>query len=80
VRYKITFLSGVAVGYVFGARAGRERYEKLKTFASQSNIPAPVQKAYKAASERAREMVGASAPAGNGAPRTTGTAGESALQ
>jgi len=29
-RYRITFLTGVAVGFVLGARAGRERYEQLK--------------------------------------------------
>ncbi|RBM19016.1 hypothetical protein [Streptomyces sp. PT12] len=27
---KLTFMAGVAVGYVLGARAGRERYEQLK--------------------------------------------------
>jgi len=30
MRYRITFLSGFAVGYVLGARAGRERYEQIK--------------------------------------------------
>ena len=29
-RYRITFLSGFAAGFVLGARAGRERYEQLK--------------------------------------------------
>jgi hypothetical protein len=28
-RYRITFLSGLAVGFVLGARAGRERYEQI---------------------------------------------------
>jgi hypothetical protein len=28
--YRITFLSGLAVGFVLGARAGRERYEQIK--------------------------------------------------
>jgi len=28
-RYRITFLSGLAAGYVLGARAGRERYDQL---------------------------------------------------
>jgi hypothetical protein len=31
---KITFLTGAAVGYVLGARAGRERYEQIKAKAS----------------------------------------------
>jgi hypothetical protein len=29
MRTKLTFLAGVGVGYVLGARAGRERYEQL---------------------------------------------------
>jgi hypothetical protein len=29
-QYRITFLSGLAVGFVLGARAGRERYEQIK--------------------------------------------------
>ena len=29
-RYRITFLTGLAVGFVLGARAGRERYEQIK--------------------------------------------------
>ncbi|MEV1006152.1 hypothetical protein [Streptomyces sp. NPDC049881] len=27
---KLTFIAGAAVGYVLGARAGRERYEQLR--------------------------------------------------
>lgn len=30
MRYKLTFVVGVAVGYVLGARAGKERYEQIK--------------------------------------------------
>ena len=29
-RYRLTFFTGLAVGFVLGARAGRERYEQLK--------------------------------------------------
>jgi hypothetical protein len=29
-RYRITFLTGLAAGFVLGARAGRERYEQIK--------------------------------------------------
>ncbi|TXK18825.1 YtxH domain-containing protein [Homoserinibacter sp. GY 40078] len=32
---KILFLAGLGVGYVLGTRAGRERYEQLKSTASQ---------------------------------------------
>lgn len=30
MRYRLTFMIGVAVGYVLGTRAGRERYEQLR--------------------------------------------------
>ncbi|MFJ3924149.1 YtxH domain-containing protein [Streptomyces sp. NPDC090022] len=30
MRYKVTFLAGVALGYVLGTAAGRERYEQMK--------------------------------------------------
>ncbi|MEU4212671.1 YtxH domain-containing protein [Streptomyces sp. NPDC026206] len=30
MRYRLTFITGAAVGYVLGARAGRERYEELR--------------------------------------------------
>lgn len=29
MRYRITFLVGLAIGYVLGARAGRRRYEQI---------------------------------------------------
>jgi len=29
-RYRLTFLGGLAAGFVLGARAGRERYEQIK--------------------------------------------------
>ena len=40
---KIGFLAGVAVGYVLGARAGRERYEQIKAKAGQLWGSPPVQ-------------------------------------
>jgi hypothetical protein len=30
MRYRIVFLGGLAVGFILGARAGRERYEQIK--------------------------------------------------
>ncbi|MER6218017.1 MULTISPECIES: YtxH domain-containing protein [unclassified Streptomyces] len=35
MRYKVTFLAGVALGYVLGAAAGRERYEQMKKSAQR---------------------------------------------
>jgi hypothetical protein len=34
--YRISFVGGLAVGYVLGAQAGRERYEQLKQFARKA--------------------------------------------
>jgi len=34
--YRFSFLSGLAVGYVLGAQAGRERYEQLKQLARKA--------------------------------------------
>ena len=45
-RYRITFLTGLAVGFVLGARAGRERYEQIKRAArSVTDSPAAQQAA-----------------------------------
>lgn len=40
---KAAFVVGVAVGYVLGARAGRKRYEQIKTQASRVWNSDPVQ-------------------------------------
>jgi len=32
-RYRITFMTGLATGFVLGARAGRERYEQMRKLA-----------------------------------------------
>ena len=34
--YRVTFVVGLAVGYVLGAQAGRERYEQLKQLARKA--------------------------------------------
>ncbi|MFD7920458.1 YtxH domain-containing protein [Streptomyces sp. NPDC059740] len=33
MRYRLTFVAGLAAGYVLGTRAGRERYEQLRAAA-----------------------------------------------
>ncbi|GAB3948891.1 YtxH domain-containing protein [Streptomyces sparsus] len=35
MRYRLSFITGLAVGYVIGTRAGRERYEQLRAYARQ---------------------------------------------
>jgi D-alanyl-D-alanine carboxypeptidase len=34
--YRMTFIGGLAIGYVLGAQAGRERYEQLKRLARKA--------------------------------------------
>jgi hypothetical protein len=55
---KTMFLAGAAVGYVMGARAGHAQYEKIKSFAGQAEMPAPVANAAKAAAEKAQNLMG----------------------
>ena len=43
--YRYTFLGGLAVGYVVGTRAGRERYEQLKRLARSATESPAVQQA-----------------------------------
>jgi len=40
---KLSFVAGVGVGYVLGARAGRKRYEQIKARASRVWSSEPVQ-------------------------------------
>ncbi|MEU6715621.1 YtxH domain-containing protein [Nonomuraea sp. NPDC046802] len=35
MRYRMTFAAGLAIGYVLGSRAGRERYEQIKRTAQR---------------------------------------------
>ncbi|MFJ6750490.1 MULTISPECIES: YtxH domain-containing protein [unclassified Streptomyces] len=35
MRYRLTFILGLATGYVLGTRAGRERYEQLRKAAQR---------------------------------------------
>lgn len=54
MRYRLTFISGVALGYVLGARAGRERYEQLVKTARQLSQNPAVQDAVRNAREAGR--------------------------
>nr|WP_049572922.1 hypothetical protein [Nonomuraea sp. SBT364] len=35
MRYRMSFVAGLALGYVLGSRAGRERYEQIKRTAQR---------------------------------------------
>jgi hypothetical protein len=56
---KLTLFAGVAIGYVLGSRAGRERYEQIKAGASKVAHSPTVH----AAADRAQGAVGHQAAA-----------------
>ena len=56
MRFKVTFLAGLAVGFVAGTRAGRERYEQMKKLSRQAADHPAVRKATKAAGEKATQL------------------------
>jgi hypothetical protein len=53
MRYRVTFLTGFAAGFVIGARAGRERYEQLRKLARQTADNPAVQQAAAAVQAKA---------------------------
>ena len=53
MRYRATFIAGLAAGFVLGARAGRERYEQMKKLARRAADNPAVQQAAGAAAAQA---------------------------
>jgi hypothetical protein len=51
---KLTFIAGLAAGYVLGARAGRQRYEQIARTSGKVWNSGPVQKQVATAKEVAR--------------------------
>ncbi|WP_067178180.1 hypothetical protein [Microtetraspora niveoalba] len=45
MRYKVMFAAGLAIGYVLGTRAGRERYEEIKRLAQRVSDSPTIQEA-----------------------------------
>ncbi|MEV7283838.1 YtxH domain-containing protein [Streptomyces sp. NPDC093252] len=58
MRYKLMFVAGLAVGYVLGTRAGRERYEQLKKSARQIAENPAVRNTAETAAQQGREFAG----------------------
>ena len=56
MRYRVTFVAGFAVGFIVGARAGRERYEQIKKVARRVIDNPAVQQAAGALSGQAGEL------------------------
>ncbi|MEU6311855.1 YtxH domain-containing protein [Streptomyces sp. NPDC047014] len=58
MRYKVTFVVGLTLGYVLGSRAGRERYEQLRKSARQVAQNPAVRNAAETAGRTGREYAG----------------------
>jgi hypothetical protein len=79
MRHRATFLAGLAVGLVAGARAGRERYDQVKKL-TQKVVDSPtVRKATKSVTHKAGELTkAASHQAADKLPKLTESAKNSA--
>jgi hypothetical protein len=79
MRYRVTFLAGLAVGFVAGARAGRERYEQMKKVGQKAVDSPAVRNATRAAGEKATAITKAAKDkAATRVPKLTETAKNSA--
>ncbi len=58
MRGKLLFITGAAVGYVLGARAGRKRYEQIKSTASKVWESPGIQRQVNSAQDYAAEKIG----------------------
>ncbi|MER5916197.1 YtxH domain-containing protein [Streptomyces sp. NPDC001982] len=58
MRYRLTFVAGLALGYVLGTRAGRERYEQLKKSAQQFAQNPAVRNTAETAAQQGRQFAG----------------------
>jgi hypothetical protein len=58
MRYRLTFIAGLAIGYVLGTRAGRERYEQLKKSARRIAENPAVRNTAETAAQQGRSYAG----------------------
>jgi hypothetical protein len=58
MRYRLTFIAGLACGFVLGTRAGRERYEQMKKAAQRLSQNPAVRNATESAAHTGREFAG----------------------
>lgn len=72
---KLTLLVGIAIGYVLGSRAGRERFEQIRSGAKKVANNPTVQ----SAASKAQETVAAQAPTVAEAVKEKATAAASAV-
>ncbi|MEV6959433.1 YtxH domain-containing protein [Streptomyces sp. NPDC051207] len=58
MRYRLTFVAGLALGYVLGTRAGRERYEQLMKSARQVAQNPAVRNTAESAAQQGKHFAG----------------------
>jgi hypothetical protein len=56
MRYRVSFFAGVAVGFIVGARAGRERYEQIVKLTRQAAGNPTVQTVTKTVTTKTTEL------------------------
>ncbi|GAA4806201.1 YtxH domain-containing protein [Streptomyces ziwulingensis] len=56
MRYRLTFVVGLAAGYVLGSKAGRERYEQLKKSARRVSQNPAVRNTAETAGQQGRRF------------------------
>jgi|ERR1700722_3561679 hypothetical protein len=79
MRFNATFLAGLAVGFVAGTRAGRERYDQMVKAGRAFVESPPVKKASRATGQKATELTKvARDKAATQVPKITETAKNSA--
>ena len=59
MKARMMFMAGAAIGYVFGTKAGRERYEQLKRLSQQVSENPNVQDAAGRLRAKGEEVAGA---------------------
>jgi hypothetical protein len=56
MRYRLSFIIGLAVGFVLGTRAGRERYEQMREQAQRLSANPAVRNAAESAAQNGRQF------------------------
>ncbi|EST36369.1 hypothetical protein N566_16420 [Streptomycetaceae bacterium MP113-05] len=56
MRYRLSFILGLAIGFVLGTRAGRERYEQLRRQAQRLGENPAVRNAAESAAQNGRQF------------------------